>query len=103
VATLTEEQVKDALSRVYDPEIGLDIISLGLVYDIDIDDDDNVRIEMTLTTPGCPLGEGIQALVQNALRRIGAKSAEVELVWSPPWTPDMMSEEAKMRLGWGIR
>jgi metal-sulfur cluster biosynthetic enzyme len=103
VAKLTEEQVKEALTTVHDPEIGMDIVELGLVYDIEIEDDDKVRVEMTLTTPGCPLGEGISAMVENALTRIGASAAEVEIVWSPPWTPDMMSDEAKLKLGWGIR
>lgn len=103
MAKLTEDQVKEALTTVHDPEIGMDVVELGLVYDIEIDDDDKVKVEMTLTTPGCPLGEGITSMVENALQRIGASAAEVEIVWSPPWTPDMMSDEAKMKLGWGIR
>ncbi len=100
---ITEEQVKEALATVHDPEIGMNIIELGLVYDIAIDPEDNVAVEMTLTSPGCPLGEIISQQVDYALRAAGAKSANVEIVWSPPWTPDMMSEEAKERLGWGIR
>lgn len=100
---LDEDQVKEALSGVNDPEIGMSIIDLGLVYDIAIDAEDNVNVEMTLTSPGCPLGEIITQQIDAALKGIGAKSAGVEIVWSPPWTPEMMSDEAKERLGWGIR
>ena len=100
---IAEEAVKEALTGVNDPEIGMNIIDLGLVYDIVIDGEDNVKVEMTLTSPGCPLGEVITQQVDAAVRAVGAKSAEVEIVWSPPWTPEMMSEEAKERMGWGIR
>lgn len=100
---LDEEAVKEALTGVHDPEIGMNIIELGLVYDIGIDEAENVTVEMTLTSPGCPLGEVITQQVDEALKAIGAHSATVEIVWSPPWTPEMMSEEAKERLGWGIR
>lgn len=103
MANLTEDQVKEALATVQDPEIGMDIVELGLVYDIEIADDNKVKVEMSLTTPGCPLGDSITTMVENALTRIGASGAEVDIVWSPPWTPDMMSDEAKMKLGWGIR
>ncbi len=99
---LDEEQIKDALTTVQDPEIGMNIIELGLVYDIGLDAEDNVSVEMTLTSPGCPLGDVITQQVDAALLGIGARSASVEIVWSPPWTPEMMSEEAKQRLGWGI-
>ena len=100
---IAEEAVKEALTGVNDPEIGMNIIDLGLVYDIVIDGEDNVKVEMTLTSPGCPLGEVITQQVDAAVRAVGAKSAEVEIVWSPPWTPEMMSEEPKERMGWGIR
>lgn len=100
---VTEEQLKDALSTVNDPEIGMNIVELGLVYDIGVDDEDHVSVEMTLTSPGCPLGEVITQQVEHALKGIGARSCAIEIVWSPPWTPDMMSEEAKEKLGWGIR
>ena len=100
---LDEEQIKDALTTVQDPEIGMNIIELGLVYDIGLDAEDNVSVEMTLTSPGCPLGDVITQQVDAALLGIGARSASVEIVWSPPWTPEMMSEEAKQRLGWGIQ
>ena len=100
---LDEEAIKDALTGVHDPEIGMNIIELGLVYDIAIDAEANVTVEMTLTSPGCPLGEVITQQVDEALKGAGARSSTVEIVWSPPWTPKMMSEEAKERLGWGIR
>ncbi len=100
---LDEETLRAALSTVNDPEIGMNIVELGLVYDIDVDQDENVNVEMTLTSPGCPLGELITEQVDAALKAAGARSTAVEIVWSPPWTPEMMSEEAKERLGWGIR
>lgn len=100
---LEEETLKEALSTVNDPEIGMNIVELGLVYDIDVDADDNVTVEMTLTSPGCPLADVITAQVDAACKAIGAKTTNVEIVWMPPWTPEMMSEEAKERLGWGIR
>ena len=100
---ITEEQVKEALSKVNDPEIGMNIIELGLVYDMNVDGEDNVSVEMTLTSPGCPLGDIISQQVDHALRAAGAKSTSVDIVWTPPWTPDMMSDDAKERLGWGIR
>lgn len=104
MATLTEDACKEALSTVVDPEIGMNIIELGLVYDIDIDEAANdVRVDMSLTTPGCPLGDTITSMVEMALKRIGAGKIDVNIVWTPPWNPDMMSEEAKMKLGWGIR
>lgn len=100
---IDEETVKEALSTVNDPEIGMNIVELGLVYDMHVDPQDNVTIEMTLTSPGCPLGDVITQQVDAALLAAGAKSTNVEIVWSPPWSPEMMSEEAKERLGWGIR
>jgi metal-sulfur cluster biosynthetic enzyme len=100
---LGEDQIKAALDGVYDPEIGMSIVELGLVYDISVDEEDNVSIEMTLTSPGCPLGEMISHQIDHALKAIGARSTRVDIVWSPPWTPEMMSEEAKEKLGWGIR
>ena len=100
---LEEETLRQALTSVNDPEIGMNIVELGLVYDLQADGEDNVIVEMTLTSPGCPLGDIITEQVDAALRGVGAKSTTVEIVWSPPWTPEMMSDEAKERLGWGIR
>lgn len=100
---LEEETLRQALTAVNDPEIGMNIVELGLVYDLQTDAEDNVTVEMTLTSPGCPLGDIITEQVDAALRGVGAKSTNVEIVWSPPWTPEMMSDDAKERLGWGIR
>lgn len=100
---ITEDAIRDALKAVNDPEIGMSIMDLGLVYDIEIDGEDNVTVEMTLTTPGCPLGDVLSREIDAACRDAGAASAVIHLIWNPPWTPEMMSEEAKERLGWGIR
>lgn len=90
----------DALKSVIDPEIGIDIVNLGLVYEIKIDAENNVVIKMSLTTPFCPLGPMILSNAERAVRGIkGVKSAKVELVFDPPWTPDRMSAEAKKSLG----
>jgi metal-sulfur cluster biosynthetic enzyme len=86
---------------VIDPEVGINIVDLGLVYGVDVDED-RVRIALTMTTPSCPLGEYITGEVEGVLRRIaGARSAvEVVLVWEPPWEPRMMTDAAKRALGW---
>ena len=97
---VTEEQVRQALANVYDPEIGVNVQDLGLVYNIDIEGS-TVHIDMTLTSPGCPVGPQI---ISSAQRQVGAlagvQEVNVQLVWSPPWTPDMMSEDAKDELGY---
>ncbi len=97
----TKEQVLDALTRVYDPEIPVDIVNLGLVYDVAIEDG-IVRIKMTMTSPGCPVGDFLAAEVKRALLKLPAVEAvSVEFVWDPPWSSEMMSPEAKKTLGWG--
>lgn len=97
---ITEEQIREALKGVYDPEIGIDIVNLGLIYDISISKEGNVSVKMTLTTPGCPLGPTVQEAVKAVLESIdGVKSTNVEIVWDPPWNPSMMSDEAKQILG----
>ena len=98
----SEEEVRQALKSVYDPEIGISIIDLGLVYGVQIDDDSkNVVIDMTLTTPACPLGPVIIDQVQYVAGRLpGVENVNVEFVWTPPWDPrTMASEEAKAELG----
>ena len=88
-----------ALSAVEDPEMGVDVVSLGLVYSLLVDGG-TVKAEMTMTSPGCPIADQILFQVNNALLKVpGVERAEVKLVWSPPWTPEMMSLEAKMILG----
>lgn len=98
---MTKEQVLEALKQVYDPEIPVDIVNLGLVYDVAIDDG-IVRVKMTMTSPGCPVGDFLAGEVERAVRALGGVDAVgVEFVWDPPWTPERMSPEAKQTLGWG--
>lgn len=97
---LTKELVLKALEDVYDPEIGLNVVELGLIYDIQINDGD-VYVKMTLTAIGCPLHESIRSGAENAIRQIPfVKNVKVDIVWNPPWTPDRMSESAKAKLGY---
>jgi metal-sulfur cluster biosynthetic enzyme len=97
----TEDQVLDALRHVVDPELGINIVDLGLVYDVDISDQGVVHIEYTLTTMGCPIGPLIEHQMQSFLENVpGISSVEAEMVLRPPWTPEMMSEEAKAALGY---
>jgi len=101
IALPTEEHLRDALRRVDDPEVGMNIVDLGLVYNIDIAPG-RVHVDLTMTTPACPMGDLITA---NALRALGAAlppdtAVDVALVWDPPWTPDMMSESARQTFGW---
>lgn len=97
----TADQVREALRRVIDPEIGINIVDLGLVYGIEVAGGD-VRVDVTMTTPACPLGEYVLAGAEAAIRRDvpGARSVEVRLVWEPPWSPERMSDEARHQLGW---
>lgn len=90
----------DALGQVYDPELGLDLVSLGLVYEVR-EEAGRVVVAMTLTTPGCPAAESLPEIAEGAVRvALGpASDAEVRLVWDPPWSPAMMSEEAAGALG----
>ena len=95
-----EEKVIKMLRTVYDPEIPVDIYSLGLVYKIDIDDDANLNIDMTMTAPNCPMADFILDDARIKLESIeGIKSVNLNIVFEPEWTQDMMSEEAKLELG----
>lgn len=95
-----EEKIIKALKTCYDPEIPVDIFELGLIYEIAIDDDSNVKIKMTLTSPMCPAAQSLPAEVESKVAAIKeVKSAKVEVVWTPPWEKDMMSEAAKLELG----
>lgn len=97
---VTKEQVFEALKNVIDFEIGLDVVSLGLVYDVNIDDENNVTITMTMTTPACPLAGLILQDAEDRVRQIeGVKDVKINLTFDPPWTPDRMSEEVKKRFG----
>ncbi|HSA79870.1 MAG TPA: SUF system Fe-S cluster assembly protein [Geminicoccaceae bacterium] len=94
------ERVIDTLHTVYDPEIPVDIFELGLIYKIDIDDDQHVRIEMTLTSPACPVAGTLPDEVKTKVEGVdGVASATVDVVWDPPWHPSMMTEEAQLELG----
>ncbi len=95
-----EERVVEMLRTVFDPEIPVDIYSLGLVYRIDIDDDANLNIDMTLTAPNCPAADFIIEDARIKLESIAElKSVNINIVFEPEWTRDMMSEEAKLELG----
>ena len=98
---VTEQAVLDALKHVVDPELGINIVDLGLVYDVDISQDGTIHIEYTLTTMGCPIGPLIEHQMQSFLENVpGVSSIDAEMVLRPPWTPEMMSEEAKAALGY---
>ncbi len=95
-----EEKIIQALKTCYDPEIPVDIFELGLIYEIRIDDEANVNIKMTLTSPMCPVAGSLPPEVQAKVAAVpGVKSAKVDLVWNPPWDKDMMSDVAKVELG----
>jgi metal-sulfur cluster biosynthetic enzyme len=97
---IKEEVVFAALKNVYDPEIPVNIVDLGLVYDVRVTDENVVTVKMTLTARGCGMGTFIAADAKNKLMSIPeVTDANVELVWDPPWTPQMVSEEAKRKLG----
>lgn len=90
-----------AFKTVYDPEIPVDIYELGLIYKVDLDDERNLEIEMTLTAPGCPVAGELPIWVENAARTVeGIQDVNVNMVFDPPWTPDRMSEEAQVALNW---
>ena len=95
LARLTDEIVT-ALKTVYDPEIPADIYELGLIYNVDVDDDRAVKIKMTLTTPNCPAAADLPGEVENAVASVpGVREARVDIVWDPPWDPSRMSDEAR--------
>jgi FeS assembly SUF system protein len=93
------DQLVDKLKTVFDPEIPVDIYELGLIYKVDVSDDKDVAIEMTLTAPGCPVAGEMPEWVRDAVLSIeGIKSCDVNLVFDPPWDPSRMSDEAKLQL-----
>ncbi len=101
--TITSDQVRAALSDVIDPELGVNVVDLGLIYNIQIDNA-KISVDMTLTTPGCPLAAMLAGNVEQALREaFPDMDVEVSLVWDPPWTPEMLSDEAKAQLGYSGR
>jgi metal-sulfur cluster biosynthetic enzyme len=101
---IAEDKIREALKSVVDPELFVNIVDLGLVYDVKIDDEiegkSNVAVEMTMTSPACPAGPQLLSQSQDAVRRLeGVGDVDVKLVMEPPWTPDRMTEEARDQLG----
>lgn len=96
---LGEEAIIEAIATVYDPEIPVNIYELGLIYAVDIGDDGRVKVEMTLTAPGCPSAQELPVQVQEAVLTVsGVTGCEVETVWEPAWDPSRMTEEARLQL-----
>ena len=95
-----DQKIINALKTVFDPEIPVDIYELGLIYDVFVNEDSEVRILMTLTTPNCPVAETLPKEVEEKVKSLDAvKDAEVEITFDPPWSQDLISEEAKLELG----
>ena len=94
------EKIVNVLKSIYDPEIPVDIYELGLIYDVFVNEDYDVKILMTLTTPNCPVAETLPLEVEEKVKSLNdVKDAEVEITFDPPWTQELMSEEAKLELG----
>jgi FeS assembly SUF system protein len=98
---LSKQDVLDKLSTINDPEIAMNIVDLGLIYDLEIDEANNlVKIKMTLTTPACPLLEQLLSEIETKVKEIsGITRVIIDIVWEPPWSPEMMSDNAKIALG----
>ena len=98
---LTEDNVRKTVKQVDDPEIGINIVDLGLVYEINIQSEKEVQIVMTLTTPFCPVGPSIKQQVANVIKKdvVGVEKVDVQFTFNPPWDKEMMSEDAKSELG----
>ncbi len=95
-----EAKVADALKEIYDPEIPVNIFALGLIYEIDIDESKKAHVKMTLTAPNCPVAESLPIDVRDKVKSVeGIEDAEVKVVFDPPWSKEMMSDEAKLELG----
>jgi metal-sulfur cluster biosynthetic enzyme len=96
----TVDEIREALTNVIDPELGLDFVELGLVYDIEVENDE-VYITFTLTSPGCPIGPQVTEQMQEYVGEVeGVSKVYPKMVFSPPWTPELMSEDAKFALGY---
>ena len=100
MANVTVDEVEEALTNVIDPELGLDFMELGLVYGVEVENDE-VYVTYTLTTPGCPIGPQVDEQMREFVGELdGVSAVHPKLVFTPPWTPEMMSEEAKFALGY---
>ena len=98
-ATVINERVVETLKTVYDPEIPVDIYQLGMIYEVDVNDTAFTFVKMTLTSPSCPVAGTLPGEVEEKVKKVdGVRDAKIELVWEPPWTPDMMSDAAKLQL-----
>src|ERR671934_233220 len=98
MSTVTVDDVTDALTNVIDPELGLDFVELGLIYDVEIEDED-VYVTFTLTSPGCPIGPQVSDQIREFVGELdGVSKVHPKMVFSPPWSPEMMSEDAKFAL-----
>lgn len=96
---VSEEDVREQLKEVIDPELDINIVDLGLIYEVDVDGDDNVDILMTLTTPGCPLHGVFDEMVKKEVKKLEVNEIDVELTFEPRWSPEKMSDEARNKLG----
>lgn len=95
-----QDQIVAAIKQVYDPEIPVNIYDLGLIYEVDVKPDETVDVKMTLTTPNCPEAQTLPGMVEQAVETVaGVKKANVEIVWEPRWDKEMMSDAAKLQLG----
>ena len=95
-----QQPIRDMLCTICDPEIPVNIYELGLIYSVDINDEGDVKLIMTLTTPNCPVAESMPGEVENKVSTVpGVRNVDLELVWEPTWTPERMSEAAKLELG----
>ena len=96
-----ENQVMGALENVIDPELGIDLVNLGLIYGVAMDEDGVVNVKMTLTTMGCPITDALKQMICTAVRKVtGVTAVEITLVWEPVWTPERMSRYARIALGY---
>lgn len=96
----TRERVIEALRKVFDPEIPVNLYDMGMIYEVVVDEAAHAYVKMTLTSPTCPVAESLPGEVRHKVAGVeGVESVEVDLVWEPPWTPDMLSEAAKLQLG----
>ena len=94
-----KEKVIEEIKKIYDPEIPVNIYELGLIYDIDVDQNNNVMINMTLTSPNCPVAESLPKEVKDSVKEVkGVNKVDLKLIWEPPWDKSMMSEAAKLEL-----
>ncbi len=99
-ANTLRESIVDMIKTIYDPEIPVDIYELGLIYELEVDEDRHVNLVMTLTSPMCPVAESLPPEVEQKVRGVpGVEHVDLELTWEPPWDPSMMSEAARLELG----